>query len=97
MLCEEDEGDWEGQIFMIRLVLLNCAGGEILIWRQAESVEDQPIWKVLRTLVYASPVFSSSFPCFISCLVKLQNVAVRIELIVEVSSHSYPVKVDEVI
>jgi len=26
-------------------------GGEILIWRQAESVEDQPIWKVLRTLV----------------------------------------------
>lgn len=80
-------------IFMIGLLLLNCAGGEILIWRQAESVEDQPIWKVLRTLVYAFP----DFPCFISLLVKLQNVAVRIELIVEVRSHSYPVKVDEVI
>ncbi len=84
-------------IFMIGLLLLNCAGGEVLIWRQAESVEDQPIWKVLRTLVYASPDLSSSFPCFISLLVKLQNVAVRIELIVEVRSHSYPVKVDEVI
>ncbi len=81
-------------IFMIGLLLLNCAGGEILIWRQVESVEDQPIWKVLRTLVYASPDFSSSFPCFISLLVKLQNVTVRIELIVEVRSPSYP---DEVI
>jgi hypothetical protein len=37
------------------------------------------------------------FPMLHILLVKLQNVAVRIELIVEVRSHSYPVKVDEVI